>query len=216
MKRRAAVVSMLLLGAGVVPVSAAVVEWTDWYAATRDYPSSVAVGQIGGAWNVGVQYNGGAEFVDLGQGINYWVPTAPYLSPGVSNAPATSDMVAISAWPVTHSIAFWPPVTNPLMAVVSLGSSSQSTQWNFSQPFTVLSFGPGYFGGPGTLANTTSNVLTGVEGNGVIQFVGTFSTLTWTVTNGENWAGFTFGLVPTPGTAVVLAFSGLAATRRRR
>uniref|UniRef100_UPI00286A0F9F PEP-CTERM sorting domain-containing protein n=1 Tax=Armatimonas sp. TaxID=1872638 RepID=UPI00286A0F9F len=64
----------------------------------------------------------------------------------------------------------------------------------------------------------------GAEGNGVIQFTGTFSTLTWTVTSGENWTGFQVGVptvvsaAPEPTTLALLALGGVggAVLARRR
>lgn len=60
-------------------------------------------------------------------------------------------------------------------------------------PFTIRSNGPGAFGS-GPLVQMPGNVLVGSEGHGLIQFVGTFSSISWTGTNPEFWSGFTWGV----------------------
>ena len=88
--------------------------------------------------------------------------------------------------------------------------------YNFDTPFTVLSFGPGYWGGPGTLTDIGGNVLEGVEGHGVIQFQGTIETLSWTIPANEFWHGFTIGVVPEPSSVVLLVFGAIPLAWRWR
>jgi hypothetical protein len=54
------------------------------------------------------------------------------------------------------------------------------------------------------------NILSGNEGNGTIQFLGTFTSISFTVPTNESWHGFTVGVqqVPVPP-AVWLFGSGL-------
>ena len=64
-------------------------------------------------------------------------------------------------------------------------------------------------------------MLQGNEGHGVIQFLGTFTTIDWTVPVGESWHGFQIGIpgvqqVPEPATLLLLAGSAVAAIRARR
>jgi hypothetical protein len=202
------------------PAMAGGVEWADWTIGTNNYPSSVVVGQFGGAFSgVGISYNGGAEFYQANGGTNYWIPTSTYTSAGVTNAPSSSDAIGLSSWNVTHTLTFTPAVTNPLMAISSLGAPwfGSTTTWTFDAPFTILSQGAGYFGGGSTsLVSGPNNTLLGSEGNGVIEFQGTYSSISWTVINGENFAAFTVGLIPAPGSAVMLALGVLASARRRR
>jgi MYXO-CTERM domain-containing protein len=42
------------------------------------------------------------------------------------------------------------PIKDPIMAIVSLGSPSVTTSYNFDSPFTIASQGPGYWGGTDT------------------------------------------------------------------
>ena len=104
------------------------------------------------------------------------------------------------------------------MAILSLGQPGLPVDYSFDQPFNVLSFGPGYWGGPGTLTDIGGNVLHGVEGHGVIQFQGMVSSITWTAAPSETWHGFQIGTVPDPASSLFLfgtAFGILAMARRR-
>jgi hypothetical protein len=122
-------------------------------------------------------------------------------------------MIAITGANLTvDTFTFSAPVTNPVMAIVSLGQSGIPVNYNFiNAPFTVLSDGPGWWGGPGIIANIGGDILQGTEGDGTIQFIGTYTSISWTASpNGEYWNGFTVGSpVPLPG-AVWLLGSGLA------
>lgn len=48
--------------------------------------------------------------------------------------------------------------------------------------------------GMGDFVNPSGNILRGAEGYGVIQFHGTFSTLSFKVPTAEYWSAFTVGL----------------------
>lgn len=196
------------------------VQWMQWTVATQNFPSSVALGSLG---TNSVTYNGSSLFQQFGTGTDYWSPSAPYLSASVPNAPTAAHMVGVVDFASSHSLVFGAPVTNPLIAIVGLGSSTIQTEWTFSAPFQILSSGVGYFGGAGVLTDIGGNTLRGDEGSGVIQLIGTFSSISWTITNGEQpWTdsnaitGITVGVIPTPGTLVLLGGAGLVAMRRRR
>ena len=83
-------------------------------------------------------------------------------------------------------------------------------------------------GGPnaqygGASISVSGNTVSGREGNGTVQFMGTYSSLSWTNPVYENWYGFNVGIaaaVPEPQ-AMRLMLPGLlvvalAAARRRR
>lgn len=163
-------------------------------------------------------------------GTNFWSPSAPYMSSQVDNAPPTADIVQLSGgqsqiYTVTLSAA----IKDPIMAIVSLGQTRLPTTYDFDSPFEIVSQGPGYFGGSGTsLTELAGDILRGTEGHGTIQFVGTFSTFSWTVPTPESWHGFTFGIrttealeptgsVPEPGSLALLgaALLGWGVSRKR-
>ncbi len=178
--------------------TANVVDWADW--------KSAVVGQGGSAQStitvpgvnpITVNYAGEVTFADTDAtgGAQYWVPTAPYVSQNVGAAPSLPDIVALTGGNTTvDTVTFSQPVLNPILGIISLGNNGLTATYDFNVPFTILSSGPGFFGGPGTLTQLPGNVLSGTEGNGVIQFQGTLTSIQWTDPIGEYWSGFTVGL----------------------
>jgi hypothetical protein len=179
----------------ISPLSAASVGWTSWTSSTSGSTGSASGSLVAGGQTVNVTYAGEVDFTQLnGTGFNYYTPASTYTSAIASNAPVT-DMIGISGTTAAHTFSFSSPVTNLTMAIVSLGQPGLGVSYNFSAPFTILSQGPGIpFGGCATcLSGSGTSVLTGTEGDGVLEFAGTFTSLTFTVTNGEFWNGFTIG-----------------------
>lgn len=195
-------------GLVVVAVTAvaaqAQVDWTDWQSATSTQVNGVA-------GSISVTYTGGWQFTQLNGGTDYWNPASTYSSAQVPNAPGDSDIIALNN--VGGTLSFSSPVTNPVMAIVSLGQGGIGTRWNFDAPFQILTNGPGNFGN-GAFSLPGGNVLQGNEAHGLIQFQGTFTSISWSINDGESWAGFTIG-VPAPGSAAVGVLA-LATLRRRR
>ncbi len=196
----------LLCAAVLSPVFGATISWTTW---TAQPTGSSATGTLlVGATNVNVSYSGEIQFTQLnGSGSNYYQPATTFTAPPtVTNAPP-SDMIAIDGTATLHTITFGAPVVNPIMEVVSLGQPGLGTQYAFSlsagQSMSILAQGPSNaYGGCATCLSLSGTTLTGNEGDGIIQFTGTFSSLSWTGANPEYWNGFTFGvtgLAPTSG-----------------
>jgi MYXO-CTERM domain-containing protein len=202
-----------------------VVNWANWTAGGPTGPSSFATGNIGA---INLSYTGEIDFTQTNNaGTDFWrdgssTPFAAYVSGSASNAPGTVDLVAVTGnHEGLNTVTFSQPVTNPYMAIVSLGQYGIGTTYYFDAPFIVDSVGQGYWGN-GTLTNAGPNglggdTLVGLEGHGVIQFIGTFSSISFGSSNGEHWNGFTFGLAtPTPASAALLGIAGLGSMRRRR
>jgi hypothetical protein len=231
--------SAVLLSAGVSSVSAVPYYYTDWTSANVGAGTASGVITLPDASTVTVNFQavypngspGNLAFAQINGGTNYWNPSAPYISAQVDNAPPGTDIIALSGgqnqiYKVTLSEA----IKDPIMAIVSLGAPGTNTTYDFDSPFTIVSQGVGYWGGgPNALAQLPGDILQGNEGHGTIQFIGTFSTFSWTVPTPEYWHGFTFGIrtteriEPTPSVPDVantlglmaLSIVGLAALRRR-
>ncbi len=203
---------------------AAPIAWTDWTTADTDSAS----GSVNG---VAVAFSGALNPVaqTLG-GTNFWaVNPATYTSvPEVDNGPPDSDIIRLTGGAAAgvQTLTFSQPLTNPVMAILSLGQPGFGVTYDFDAPFDVLNFGPGFFGN-GPLAELPGDVLEGREGHGIIQFIGTFSSISWTIPTAEFWHGFQVGVadgvdpepIPEPGATLLLA-AGCAllfgARRRRR
>ncbi len=217
------ILAFAVLAAGSAAAQATIVDWATWTSAGAAGPASSAAGNINA---VGVTYTGEINFTQINNtGFDYWrdntaTPYPAYVSGDVTNVPSTVDLIAISGnGTSTNTVTFSQPVVNPYMAIVSLGQPGIGTTYFFDAPFSIVSFGQAYWGN-GTLTNAGGNIngghtLVGFEGQGVIQFMGTFSSISWTTTSGEHWNGFNFG-IPTPGAAALLGIGSLSVLRRRR
>ena len=202
---------------------ATVVNWADltsYDGATGEVDGSIAVG----ADNVGVAVQGsGYAFVNLGNPgeTNFWTEgnPRPYTGGDVSNAPPTTDLIALNQGGL-KTITFSQAVTDPYLALVSWNGNSGT----FNQTFDVVSQGCGYWG-CGTFANVTPFSFDGNgELHGIIRFQGTFTSVSFTDLS-ENWHGIQIGVagvaptVPEPASwaTMVLGFGAIGfATRRRR
>jgi hypothetical protein len=117
-----------------------------------------------------------------------------------------------------NTITFTSPVVDPVFAIWSLGSPSVPATFTFGATPTLQAGGPNSLFG-GSSITVLANVVSGREGNGVVQFTGTFDSLSWT-NSFENFYAFTVGIngtpqsdpgdVPEPSTFGLLA-GGLAA-----
>lgn len=170
----------------------AAMQWADWQAQTT--PTS-ATGVLGSRAITVTGPLSPATFIGGAGEQNFWAAfLSSYAAPlaGVLNAPATSDMIRVSG-PGVYTITLSQPVTNPVMAIASLGGPPTPTTFDFgSQPIVLLNQGPGFWGS-GTLS-VAGNILRGAEGNGVIRLSGTMTSMTFTMPTPETWTGFTIGI----------------------
>lgn len=209
------------------PAQADQIYWTDWTAKTPGTPGS-AIGSIalpGGT--VDVRYSG--EIFNAPDQGNWDQYLATYTSTAVDNAPSPAN-VSIQLRgnnSTVNTLTFSAPLLNPVMAIQSLGQGSDPATYDFGNyTFTLLSQGPGHWAGCATCLSVNGSTaigavgttLVGREGNGTIQFLGTYSSISWTASDGENYHMFTIGApVPEPETyAMLLAGLGLMGGIARR
>lgn len=137
-----------------------------------------------------------------------WNPGSTFIGGAVDTLPySVGDVIGLNGSTTVGTLTFSSPVTNPVIAIWSLGQPSILSSFTFDATPTLEAGGPNsIYGGSSIVVN--GNTVSGNEGNGVILFGGTYSSISWASTN-ENWYGFTVGTaVPVPA-AVWLFGSGL-------
>ena len=138
-------------------------------------------------------------------GTGPWTPASSWVGGSVADAPTYADIIALFGGSTTvDTVAFSVPVLDPVMSIWSLGSPSIDCSFVFtsSEPFTIEAGGPdAEYGGSSVFTNGTPYTVFGEEGNGTLQFDGTFSSISWTNPSAEGFYGFTVGApgpVPEP------------------
>jgi len=185
---------LLVIFVLALPIHAAAdVIWVDWHTILENGDVEGTATVSGGT--VTVTYSGERAFVQTSCGTNYWNPSTPYISATVPNAPPDCDIIALSQ-ATAKTLSFSEPVANVFFAVVSLNGNG----YRFDRDFDILSFGCGYWG-CGTLTKEvnppTYDLIGSGEPHGVIQLLGSFSSVSWTSLSNENWNGFSIGFEET-------------------
>jgi hypothetical protein len=203
------------------PASAqAATTWTDWTSATSGFPGSAA-GTLDG---VGVSYSGEVIGAVTNGTSTIWAPNSSFIGGTVTTSPSVvgDDIRLRGSFDGTNTIVFNSPVENPVFAIWSLGSPGIGASFAFNATPTLQAGGPNSLFG-GSSITVAGDVVSGHEGNGVVQFSGTFTSISWTNTP-ENFYAFTVGLngplgsVPEPAvlTFVGMGLAGLVWTLRKR
>lgn len=159
--------------------------------------------------------------------VNMWGKLGTYTNASVTTVSPYGNYITTTGYSgVTQTITFDKPVMNLLMSIGSLGDPFTLGSYNFNQPFVILSTGPGQWGS-GTMTSS-GNTLNGNEGDGVIQFSGSITSLSWTTPAPEAYSAFNVGITnapvsggavatPEPGTMMLMGSGilGMLGFRRR-
>ncbi|HJV71098.1 hypothetical protein [Ideonella sp.] len=190
----ARVLASLSLAGAAAGAQAFDTAWADW--TTKLSTTSVSGTLTLPSGIVKVKFSGPTLYfsqVDAGA-TDYWVSGSPdaYAATG---EPTGSDLLGFVGGTDTqvYKITFSKPVTNPVVAILSLGRNGVPTRYVFTQTPTLLSFGVGFYGGCADCLKVKRKTVTGTEGHGVVQFIGTFSAISWKQPDYEFWHGMTIG-----------------------
>jgi hypothetical protein len=197
--------------------SASTVNWATWSNVVTGATAGSATGTTA---DTTFTYTG--ELENFFANYPSYTPASTFSGGTVGNPPPQSNGIIqlFGETRATDTITFLTPVTNPVFAIWSLGQGGINASFNFNQPFAIQSGGPSAEYGGSTITSLGNNVF-GSEGNGTIQFIGTFNSISWTNPTFENWYGFTVGTVapvPEPSTwaMLLLGFTGLGYMAYRR
>jgi len=183
--------------------------WADLTSYTVGNPGGSATGSITvNGTTIIVTYSGEVfnQTQNNGPGTDYYIPAATYSNSIVPNPP-TNGMITFVGGSAVDTITFSQPVTNPVIAIVSEGSPGITAAFTFNTPFSIIDTGAGWWGGGASLTQT-SNTLYGAESDGLIQFTGILTSISWTVSGGDTYYnGITIG-VPSGPAPVISGITG--------
>ena len=202
---------------------AATIDWNSW---TSNSAGSISTS----SGPISVTYSGEMS----GYYTNYpsWGPSSTFADGTiVSNGPTGSNGIIHlvgggGGAAVVDTVTFSHAIVNPVFSIWSLGQGGDTASFNFIGATPVfVSGGPGAEYG-GSSITVSGNDVMGTEGDGTVQFMGTYTSLSWTNPVAENWYGFNVGVagvaaaVPEPGSVGMLlaglTLTGLAIRRRSR
>ena len=172
------------------PAHADTIAWTNWSTISAGNPGSAS----GTAGTITVTYSGQTNGLT---NVPSWTPASTFTGGVVGNAPPhTPTIQLMGGSAITETISFSSTIVDPIFAIWSLGAPTAPATFDFSsksgQPFNILGGGPSTeFGG--SAITSTGSVVHGSEGNGLVQFMGSFDSITFTTPNFENYYAFTVG-----------------------
>jgi hypothetical protein len=174
------------------PDAASWVYWADW----EDVDAAALTGTLSppsGA--IQVVYSGPLAGSQTTTGADDFLPVSTFTSGTVADPPPGPGMLEVSGG-AAATLTFSQPVTDPVIAIYSLGVgyANQAASLLVDASVTVLSSGAN-IGGTGFWGDETLTLadggVSGIEGNGVIELEGTFSTIEWTNPSDIPYASFT-------------------------
>jgi PEP-CTERM motif len=198
----------IVLVAAAGSAQAGEISWNTW---TSNTSGSITVGST----PISVGFATTNYSADI---ANYpsWTPSKSYADGTiVDNAPVASNGIIqlLGGTDALNTLSFSTPITDPVVAIWSLGSGGAPASFVFGATPTFVAGGPSAEYG-GSAITVSGDVVSGAEGNGTVEFIGTFSSITWTNPQFEDWYGFNVGVagvasVPEPST-FVLTLAGVA------
>ena len=167
----------VLLSLAAASAEAATINWATWASGTPGATTGSAVGTLPGL-DVSVSYSG--QFVGFDDGLN-WQPTSTFTGALIGNAPPSGPgvdndgiMITGGAGTGTNTITFSTDVTNPIVAIWSLGQAGLEAQFVFaSSPLHIRGGGANSeLGGAAIFSGGScpTGAVCGIEGNGLIHF----------------------------------------------
>lgn len=190
------------------------VSWTAW--------ANLGSGSLTqNAQTITVTYTGDTIGLDYSPSF-YDVPSS-FTNAEVTNTPGGNGTILMMGGNATiNSFHFSQAVIDPYIDVFSVGQGGAPVSFVFlNGSLTILSQGAGHWGG-GALTSSGLTV-TGLEGNGLLKFTGSYTDISFITPNSEYYYGATVGAgitaaVPEPETCAMLAagMGLLAALARRR
>jgi hypothetical protein len=193
-------VSAIGLTLSAASLQASTIYFANWTAATL---SSTVNGSASGTiatpqGTVNISYSGDVATQTQVSNVGYDYFTyypAVYTNATVANTPPSRNIIALSqSHGYVDTLIFSAPVLNPILDIATLGAANSSISYLFNATPIILSQGPVAYGGCSTCLTVNGNTLTGQEGDGVIEFLGNYTQLSWTTTGSEAWNGFTVGV----------------------
>ncbi|WON72773.1 PEP-CTERM sorting domain-containing protein [Nitrosospira sp. Is2] len=206
----------------IAPVQAVPLDTASW----TSWTSSTSGSFTQDSNSINVTYTGSTFGVDYGSHF-YNVP-ASFTNSEVTNTPGTNGTLLMTGGTTQiNGFHFSHAVVDPIISLFSVGQSGVPVSFNFLNDVTlsILSQGAGNWGAG--LLTQTGNSITGGEGNGLLQFHGTYTDIEFTTPNYEFYYGATVGAlaasavaptsVPEPATyALILMGLGMMGWTRRR
>ncbi len=204
------VAALLAFSAGA---QAAPYYWNTW--------SSTTAGTIAPpSGTVNVTFSGSS----FGSTVGYpsWTPAATFADGMiVDNGPvAANGIMQLTGGDSTlNTVTFSTAVVDPVFSIWSLGPSGINASFVFTGLTPLLVSGGLSAEYAGSTIAVSGDTVSGVEGNGTVQFSGTYTSISWTNPVSEYWYGFNVGVTeaPEPGTsALLMAGLGLLGALARR
>ena len=206
--------ALLVLGLSGA-ANAATESWNQWDA--NDH-GTIATGS--GSVDVGFSGETGSGWY---ASYPSWQPSSTWADGSVvANGPTGGIVRLTGGGSTVDTITFSQPVVDPVFTIWSLGQGGNTASFDFigATPVFVVGGASAEYGG--SAISVVGNTVYGTEGNGTVQFKGTFTSLSWTNPKYEDWYGFNVGIaaaVPEPASTGLLlaglALVGVAARRRK-